>query len=209
MAGGANGALPAVTPTASAVDPAGHRPAGPSGNQLVQAFRDDDAGALEAFLAGCPRCPEREVAAQRLRDLTDPATRMLALDALALTYARSPRAEFGLEIARATEHLAREAFARAPSAELLSVAAWSAEITSTSLARLGRTDEMIMTAEASLDWLTSHGSVERNCVLHLWLAEAYFEQGRFADAAASSARRRARTRGRDRTGGAGATGQAA
>ena len=182
MARAADGASAAVPPTPGANGTAARTRARVPADELVRAFRDRDESAVQTFLAGCPPRPERDVAAQRLRELADPATRMLALDALALAYARSPHADIGLEISRATERLARAAFDTAPSAELLSVAAWSAEIASTSLVTLGRADEMITTAEASLAWLTRHGSIERNCVLHLWIAEALFEQGRFAEA---------------------------
>lgn len=150
-------------------------------DSLVAIIGDDDPRRLIGFVAGFPPDAQREETLGLLRQ-PDLEFWLMGLNMLALRYSRTEHAATALAISDAVGTVGRTAFGRSAEGPLLSIVAWAADIAAASRATLGRSDDLVAGAEAALRWLGSRGNTEKNCELHMWLAETHLTRGELARA---------------------------
>lgn len=138
---------------------------------LKVVFAERDSQELVDLIGRWPRTAHCEpvVAA-----VTSPflEVRLMALTMLAFSY-NSNSPGLGVEICDAVEAVAMAAEDDPDAPGMASVVAFAAVTGAAARGRLGRWRDLIARAESVVQWLRLRGNDEKQCELHLWLAEAH------------------------------------
>lgn len=143
-------------------------------NELMRIFKSRDVAAQQAFIDKCPPSPFRETASL-MAGLGRPESGIMALDILAMDYARGINCKLGAEIAKVCHKLACGAFkiqGPGPADVYLLYAGRSANSYVTALQRLGRHKELLAFTKKAITWLEQAGDTAHLPFLRLCRIEA-------------------------------------